>query len=1045
MLRAVLSFVVIISLLVSVLAQQTWTGTLPKARLASVPSDETEPMQGQCWEGATNPDGTITLRPVPCPPTPTPTPIASPSPEPTATPVPTPTPTPVPPSPLPAGNAITLQSYSISAFDNRYDGQWQGVVVASDGNVYFSASSHSTGKGAGFFKFDPRTNAITVLASDLSIIVGENPNTVTPQGKVHSSIVEVDGWLYFGTHIAEITAASISAYTGGHVIGYKLGSSPAQFRDLGIPQAKQTIYTGFAADKVNKKLYVFTTWPGNNFRGCVSGVTAPSNPHITRIDIATGVKQDLGTVGACSDYTGPGYVDHNGNAWFYVAWDGGFYKATTTGTTLQRFQFGRELGYWMAPYSGGDSRPNRYAIMMRGDRAAPQTFSIFDPEMSFANAFTNLTTIPGAYVDGATYASDRVYYTVPSSGTGYESQGDTLYSFSVPTNQVTKHGLITDQNGRKPWRLGGAAADSDGNVYLVGEWYALSGDALVIRNGVPRTGSTGGQVTMRLGKAGSAAPSPTPTPSPTATPTPTPLPTPTPTPTATPTPTPSPTPSPTPTPSPAPSPVPIPQCDFYVSASGNSGNTGTSPSTAWDLQSGINKPQASGKQICQIGRIGNGFAQVFTQTMNSTASAPTILRAYRPDRFTANRASINGGVVVNGAYFQIWDMEILNTNANRDGTLNRPPGINVGAAGGGKSFKCINCVIHDTGHPGIGFWTSVGDGGEVYGLINWGTGRYNGEAGSGIYGQNDLGTRYIRDSIFFKNIHTGFKAFTTNARANGFHLEGNTSFANGEWDIFTVSRNLPVERLKMLANMTYKVRSHGEVSYQFGYELDASPSKDITLLDNYFAGGNPTETAGRAVLHGRLFTNVNSQRNTVVGPARLASWFPCAVDKGCNPAGFTQSYVWNNNTYFNHTTVASPFRFKDAAKTLAQWKAETGFDANSTYTVGRPPNKIFVRRNLYEPGRANITVYNWELKPTVQASIAGIGLTDGQQYEVRDAQNLYSAPVLTGTYSSASSLITLPMTGLTAVPFIGTLTNVSNAHTAPEFGVFVVLPKITGH
>ena len=394
----------------------------------------------------------------------------------------------------PEGNStISVQSYSISEISPAYDGQWQGTVAASDGNVYFGASSHSNGKGAGFFKFDPRANRIAVLAADISTVVGENPTVVTPQGKIHSSIEEVDGWLYFGTHIAAINPTTVAKYTGGHVVGYEMATG--RFRDLGVLQPNQTIYAGLAADKVRKKLYVFTTYPGNNFRG---GPVVGSSPHVFRVDIATGAKQDLGTVGSGSDFTGPIYVDHKGNAWIHAAWDGGLYKARPDRNTLERFPLGREYYYWIAPYPDSG---NRYAILMKGAPNEPTTFSIFDPEAPVGRAFHDLATVPATYFVGAALddTTKTVFYTATSSGAGSYSGGDTLYSFCLDTRRVTSHGTVVDQNGRRPWRLGGMAAN--GNLFMVGEWYALGGDALVVRNGVPRTGSAGRKVTMRLSKA----------------------------------------------------------------------------------------------------------------------------------------------------------------------------------------------------------------------------------------------------------------------------------------------------------------------------------------------------------------------------------------------------------------------------------------------------------------------------------------------------------------------------------------------------------------
>ena len=71
----------------------------------------------------------------------------------------------------------------------EWDGQWQGIMVASDGNCYFSSSTHSKSHGAGLHKFDPRTYEVTVLSDDMTEVCGESNLPGRPQqGKIHSDI-----------------------------------------------------------------------------------------------------------------------------------------------------------------------------------------------------------------------------------------------------------------------------------------------------------------------------------------------------------------------------------------------------------------------------------------------------------------------------------------------------------------------------------------------------------------------------------------------------------------------------------------------------------------------------------------------------------------------------------------------------------------------------------------------------------------------------------------------------------------------------------------
>src|SRR5512135_2543446 len=124
---------------------------------------------------------------------------------PACTSAPTPTATPGPPSrtePEAAAAArASMRTFPLNTYKRELDGQWQGIRLASDGNVYFASSSHSAHHGGSFFEYDTRTGKITELVHDITEICGEDPQT-NPQGKIHNDIVESNGWLYMATHYA---------------------------------------------------------------------------------------------------------------------------------------------------------------------------------------------------------------------------------------------------------------------------------------------------------------------------------------------------------------------------------------------------------------------------------------------------------------------------------------------------------------------------------------------------------------------------------------------------------------------------------------------------------------------------------------------------------------------------------------------------------------------------------------------------------------------------------------------------------------------------
>src|SRR3972149_9671760 len=148
-----------------------------------------------------------------------------------------------------------VRSIALNRYVKYFDGQWQGMISASDGACYFGASTHSPLHGSSFFKFEPTTRKLTVLAEDMTGVCGEDLAKTPPQGKIHSPIVEFDGWLYLTTHLSNYWDEAMDRYTGAHVIGYQL--STGKFRDFGIVRERYTIYSAINVDRKHRKLYVF--------------------------------------------------------------------------------------------------------------------------------------------------------------------------------------------------------------------------------------------------------------------------------------------------------------------------------------------------------------------------------------------------------------------------------------------------------------------------------------------------------------------------------------------------------------------------------------------------------------------------------------------------------------------------------------------------------------------------------------------------------------------------------------------------------------------
>src|SRR5262249_51206956 len=147
-------------------------------------------------------------------------------------------------------------------------------------------------------------------------------------------------------------------------------------------------------------------------------------------------------------------------------------------------------------------------------------------------------------------------------------------------------------------------------------------------------------------------------------------------------------------------------------------------------------------------------------------------------------------------------------------------------------------------------------------------------------------------------------------------------------------------------------------------------------------------------------------------------------------SSITRYYNWSNNNYYGNPNGDLLFMIEGATlQSVNDWKRTSGVDQNSAYSAGAPTGvKVFVRPNRYERGRANIAVYNWDRTSVVEVNLDGV-LEPGKQFEVRNAQDYFGAPVFKGVFDGRP--VRLPMTGLNAPGPIGMRT--SAPPTGPEF------------
>lgn len=434
--------------------------------------------------------------------------------------------------------------------------------------------------------------------------------------------------------------------------------------------------------------------------------------------------------------------------------------------------------------------------------------------------------------------------------------------------------------------------------------------------------------------------------------------------------------------------IPLSAAEFYVSPTGSSSGNG-SISSPWDLQTALNHPAAvrPGDTIWLRGGTYNGH---FDSRLNGTSSAPITVRRYANERAVLDGVAvadpINHQLAAHGSYTWFRDFEFTNTDPVRS-IRGRTAAVVVF----GTQIKLINLVIHDAG-TGISAAPSQSDA-ELYGNLVLYNGNYppdnDGGYGHGMYFQNEEGTLKIIDNVVFNQFGYGLHGYgSSNAFLRNYWIEGNTIFNNGVACVpgsamgarnIIIGGGVPALNPTLISNYTYETPGLARAgNVNMGYTNGAL---NLTMTGNYFVADTALQM-----------------------DCRLA---PCTY------SSVTGNTIWGG--YFNLYGLAPAL---PAGNTVA-----------AAPTTGA---HVFVRANRYEAGRANITIYNFGLAPTVSVSVAGI-LQAGDTYIVKDVQNWFGPPVAQGTYNSTP--ISIPMNLTTVTPAVNG--PYVPPHTAPRFGVFV--------
>jgi Big-like domain-containing protein len=467
---------------------------------------------------------------------------------------------------------------------------------------------------------------------------------------------------------------------------------------------------------------------------------------------------------------------------------------------------------------------------------------------------------------------------------------------------------------------------------------------------------------------------------------------------------------------------------WFAAPSGSSDGDGSG--RPWDLPTALqggNGRVLPGDTVWLRGGTYTSATPV-NSTLTGTALAPVVVRQYPGERAILDARGATSSTsrgdffTVRGTYSTFWGFEVIDSDPVRTDT--RPNLIVVTAA----HVKLINLIVHD---GGIGFYTfSEPVDIEITGCLAYNNGWQESVFGNGhgIYAKSTSGPVFLRDNILFNQFGYGLHIFTI-AGPDGLsniHAEGNVSFNNGAVTADPVNSpsanilfggSVPVRNGTVIDNMTYFSPNVGVHNLLIGFATTVN--QEITVRNNYAVGGRLLVEVGQW----QSFTMTD---NSLFGSTSDMIWLRDSTLSGFQLA---------NNRYYRDPS-AEAWGYINTDYGFAQWQQVAGVGATDRAVTSDPAEpKVFLRPNRYEPGRANLIIYNWSRQAAVPVDLSGI-VRVGDRYEVRNVQDFFGAPAVSGTYGGGP--VDVPMAGVTPVAPIGG-SPTPPPHTGPDFGVFVVI------
>jgi hypothetical protein len=504
---------------------------------------------------------------------------------------------------------------------------------------------------------------------------------------------------------------------------------------------------------------------------------------------------------------------------------------------------------------------------------------------------------------------------------------------------------------------------------------------------------------------------------------------------------------------------------WYASLVGTTTGDG-SLALPWDLGTALSGAGGKVKPGDTIYIRGGTYKGLWVSKMNGTPDAPIKVRAYQREHVILDgylkgtlREDIDDVTdtvaapklnVPDGTLFNI-DNETIRGHAHSKGTPQAPDGITgIGAYGGvDRGWNGTVASSHAAGTPVYtesgsvlvidGSYTWVGEIETTVSVSRF-PDRTNPIAGSNPFGRPPLGVdiRGRGNKLINAIVHDGSDGIdTANAAADDFEIHGCISYFAG-WKASDCSHghnyyihndNPSTSFAKIVSSISLDAFDIGFQAYTGG---DTLGNVQLDRFIGSMAGRYGVSQLTEVLLGfpGGVLTNSSITNSATYDPGANGFGVDFGSAGGTSNSSASGNYLTGQNAAFVfHTspgftgsgnTFVGPSSAPQGSGTFLDWKPTTGVVS-------------VVMKNDYEPGRANIAVFNWAHTATVQLDFSTF-LVAGDAYEVRNAWNFFGPTVATGTWSGG--LVTVPVQGLSPSVPVGAVSG--KGETGPEFNAFVV-------